>query len=265
MPTRLRKQVSGANSTTSSDKISAWIRRFHAASDPAIRLVCFPHAGGSASFYFPVSRSLAPSVEILAVQYPGRQDRRHERPLEKITELADEIHDALRAMGDARLAFFGHSMGATIAFEVARRCEQDAGEPPVALIASARRAPSLSAGTSVHLLDDEGIIAELKRLNGTNTALFSDDELLRTALPAIRSDYKAIESYTCPADTVLRCPITVLVGDSDPMTSVVQASAWRKHTAGDFELRIFPGGHFYVDGWRAPILDEIRQRLAPQG
>jgi surfactin synthase thioesterase subunit len=151
-------------------------------------------------------------------------------------------------------------MGASIGFEVVRRLERDGavGPSPVRLVASARRAPSLPTGTAVHQRDDDGIIAELRRLSGTGATLLADSELLRSLIPAIRADYKAIETYTCPAGVTIGCPVTVFLGDADPMTSPEQAAAWQAHTDGGFESRVFPGGHFYLDGWNAGIVSEIR-------
>lgn len=120
---------------TSPNPGNLWIRRYHPAPEAAERLVCFPHAGGSASFYLPVSTALSPAVDVLGVQYPGRQDRRHEPGVTSVADLADSITRALADWGDRPLTFFGHSMGAVVAFEVARRME-GAGGGPVRLFAS---------------------------------------------------------------------------------------------------------------------------------
>jgi len=246
-----------------------WVRRFQPAAGATTSLVCFPHAGGSASFFAPVARSLTPEVDVLALQYPGRQDRRLEPTIESIPELADQLFEVLRGPsgpGGRRMAFFGHSMGATVAFEVVRRFEGECGVSPALLWASARRAPSIPADDrAVHRLDDDGLIAELRRLSGTDSALFADDELLRSLLPAIRGDYKAVEAYDCPAGVSVRCPITAFAGDTDPLTSLEQVSAWRGHTTGDFAVRVFPGGHFYLTARTAEVVRAIRERLGSDG
>ncbi|MFD3417448.1 thioesterase II family protein [Streptomyces decoyicus] len=222
-----------------------WCRRFHPAPDAGRRLVCFPHAGGSASFYHPVSAALSPGVDVIAVQYPGRQDRRKEPAIDDIGLLADRIAEALEAWSDRPLTFFGHSMGALVAFEVARRLERN-GHSPLRLFASGRRAPSAYRDEQVHRRDDDGIVAELRALSGTDSRVLDDEEMLRMVLPALRSDYKAVETYRSEPAAVVRCPVTVLVGDDDPKTSLDEARSWETHTTGDFALRVFPGGHFYL-------------------
>ncbi|MGP3948856.1 thioesterase II family protein [Streptomyces sp. 7N604] len=249
--------------TSASD--GAWIRRFHSAAPGTgdrVRLVCLPHAGGSASSYFPLSAALAADTETLAVQYPGRQDRHSEAPIGSITELADEVYGALEPWTGRPVALFGHSMGALVAFEVARRMEDRAGVTPGALFVSGRRAPSRHRPETVHLKDDAGLLAELRSLSGTDSRLLGDEELLAMIMPAIRADYAALAAYRFPAAArPLRCPVTALVGDADPVTTIDDARAWDEHTGGDFELRIFPGGHFYLNGHEEEIAALISRQV----
>ncbi|MBV6701539.1 thioesterase II family protein [Kitasatospora aureofaciens] len=239
-----------------------WLRRFHPAADRPVRLVCFPHAGGSAPFFHPVSAALAADTEVIALQYPGRQDRRLEPCIEDIATLADRITDELLALDDRPTVYFGHSMGAVLAFETAWRLEQKGTHAPRCIVASGRRAPSTTRSETVHRQDDDGIIAELKLLNGTSAQLLGDEEVLRMAMPAIRADYRAIERYTCGAERVVGCPITALTGDADPRTTIAEARAWQVHTAGAFRLQVFPGGHFFLAGRQAAVLRELSAELA---
>jgi surfactin synthase thioesterase subunit len=227
--------------------------------------VCFPHAGGSASFYFPVSTALRGRFDVLAVQYPGRQDRRHEGPIDSIPVLADRVFAALRpSLGDGPVAFFGHSMGAIVAYEVARRMEQEAGLSPAALIVSGRRAPSRRRTETVHHRDDDGIVAELRRLSGTETSLLADDDIVRMILPAVRGDYRAIETYAHEPGPPLACAITAFLGDEDPQVTIDEARAWAEHTTGRFELRMFCGGHFYLTARREETIAQIVEVLTPR-
>ncbi|MFE7563895.1 thioesterase II family protein [Kitasatospora sp. NPDC057500] len=252
-PNDLRDQVDPAQD-------NLWIRRFHQEAGD-LTLVCFPHAGGSASFYYPVSEALRSTVQVVALQYPGRQDRRHERPLTTIAELADESFAALRPLMDRPLAFFGHSMGATLAFEVAVRMRRELGTAPVALFASGRRAPSRHRVETAHLLGDDGLVAELQSLSGTDARILGDLELLRMILPAIRSDYTAAETYRYEPGPALDCPIVALTGESDPKASLEEVGAWAEHTTGGFALHTFEGGHFYLARHQRAVLDVIRDRL----
>jgi pyochelin biosynthetic protein PchC len=251
----------GENNMSVSTESNLWLRRFHDAPESKITLVCFPHAGGSASFYYPVSDAMHPTLQVIALQYPGRQDRRQEPCLPSIGEFADQAFAALAPIAGRPLAFFGHSMGATIAFEVAQRMERQLDVSPVTLFASGRRAPSRRRDENVHQRNDDGIVAEMQMLSATDARLLGDPELLRMILPAIRSDYRAAETYRYEPGPKLRCPIISLVGDSDPKVSVEEAQAWKEHTSGDFELQVFTGGHFYLSGHQAAVINLISDHL----
>jgi surfactin synthase thioesterase subunit len=237
-----------------------WCRRFRPARNATARLVCLPHAGGSAPFFLPVAAALSPGVDVVAVQYPGRQDRRGERPLTDMDALAGSICQVLLGQPELPTTVFGHSLGAIVGFEVVRRLEA-AGQYPVRLFASGRRAPSSVRDDAVHLRDDAGIIAEVRRLNGTASSVLSDDDLMRAALPSLRADYRIAETYHCsPSDTV-RCPVTVLTGDSDPKTTLDEANDWAEHTTAEFDLHVFTGGHFFLTQHVDAINEMLRRHF----
>lgn len=242
--------------------LERWIRRFHRSAEAAVRLIAFPHAGASASYLFPMSEPLAPTIECGIVQYPARQDRRLDPPIDDLMVLADRVTDAVRPLADRPLAFFGHSMGATLAFEVALRLEAE-GVRPAMLFASGRRAPTRLRDESVHTLDDAGVVRELRRLSGTDTRFLDDDELLSMILPAIRSDYTAIERYRMVPGSRVRCSVTALVGDSDPKTSLADADAWAEVTDGPFTRHVFSGGHFYLAQHQSAVINTITDALLP--
>jgi pyochelin biosynthetic protein PchC len=239
---------------------SSWLRRFHPAPEDAPQLLWFPHAGGSASSYFSFSAELSSSLEMIVVQYPGRADRRREPVIENLVGLAEQIVGQVRTLpGDRPLAIFGHSMGAAVAFEVARRLDPS----PVAFFASGRRAPSRVRQENVHRLSDEEFLTEVRRLDGTDTRLLDNPRLLKAILPMLRGDYIAIGDYRYRPGPPLSCPVTVLTGDADPLTTVDEASCWREHTTGEFGMQVFPGGHFFINEHRAEIAAIVLDRLTP--
>ncbi|ANW16850.1 thioesterase II family protein [Streptomyces clavuligerus] len=243
-----------------------WLRNYSPAPGADIRLVCFPHAGGAASAYHPMAKALSPSVDVSAVQYPGRQDRRTEPCAESLAELADRIVPVLSALDDDRpLALFGHSMGATVAYEVARRLERSAGTPaPVLVLLSGRRPPHHATQLGgVHLRDDAGVLRELSFLGGSVMEALADPELLELVMPAIRGDYRAVETYVHVPGPPLRCPVVALTGDADPRASVAEVEDWREYTTGTFGLHVFPGGHFYLqDRGGDDVHETVRAHLA---
>ncbi|MBZ6288471.1 thioesterase II family protein [Streptomyces olivaceus] len=249
----------------STEKSALWFRRFVPGAEEApVRLVCLPHAGGSAAYFRPLAHALGARADVLAAQYPGRQDRRREPCIDEMGALADAAFDALRPYLDRPVLLFGHSMGATLGFELVRRIEAAPGPGAVRLFASGRRAPARAGGPLVHLLDDDRLLAELAGLDGTDARVLGDEELMRSALPAIRADYKAAETYRLTGDVRLDCPITALAGASDPKVTLHEVRAWEQHTTAGFELRVFEGGHFFLAGHREAIVRLVTERLHGQ-
>ena len=198
----------------------------------------------AASYFFPLAKALPAHIEVLAVQYPGRHDRFDEPCIESIVTLAEHLLGVLRPLRDLPLVLFGHSMGATVAFEIARRLVVEQPDGPLAgLFVSSRRAPAKHRSNGIHLLDDAGIVAEVNRLNGAQ--VLEDEELISMVLPAIRSDYKAAETYRYTPGAPLPLPIVGLCGDSDPRISPSDIDEWRAHTTAGYTSHVLPGGHFY--------------------
>ncbi|SDH51459.1 Surfactin synthase thioesterase subunit [Actinokineospora alba] len=238
-----------------------WVRGFHPAPAAAHRLVCLPHAGGAASYYFPLSKALSPDVDVLAVQYPGRQDRAAEPLVDSVHELADRLADVIAPRVDRPLSLFGHSMGAAVAFELASRL-QERGITAHRLFASGRRAPSLvREGERVHEADDAGVISAMKRLGGVDTALFDVPELVELILPSVRNDFRAVETYRARSGPPLDTPIVALTGDDDPTTSVEEARGWASHTSVGFSLEVYSGGHFFLNEHMGAVVGRIRVEL----
>ncbi|MFD2416320.1 thioesterase II family protein [Amycolatopsis pigmentata] len=223
-----------------------WLRQFRPAPTAGVRLVCFPHAGGSASYFLPMVTALAPDVDVIAVQYPGRQDRHREPLVDNIVELATTVAGLLDDEDGRPTALFGHSMGALVAFEVARLLEKR-GPRPAALFVSGRSAPSVHNRRSTHLLPDADLIADVKRLSGTDSRIWETPDMVEMVLPVIRNDYRAVNTYTYVPGPDVSCDIMALIGDEDTMVTPDKADQWGAHTTGSFTRHIYPGGHFYLD------------------
>jgi surfactin synthase thioesterase subunit len=224
-------------------------------------LICFPHAGGAATAYAPLAAALPTAIEVLALQYPGRQERLAEPSLDSIDDLVAAIVPELRPRLDRPFALFGHSAGAIVAFEVARVLEQRHGVVALGLFASGRRGPSTRRDESVHRGGDRSLLREVARLGGTPPQLLDDEDVQQMMLPALRGDYKAIETYEWRPGPPLGCPIWALLGEDDPLATESEAAAWRSQTTAGFELHVFPGRHFYLVDQQPAVVDLITSRL----
>jgi surfactin synthase thioesterase subunit len=240
----------------------SWLRTYHPTPLAPVRLVCFPHAGGTAGAFHDLAGLLAPDVEVVAVQYPGRQDRFSEPCASSIEELADGTAAALAPLTDRPLALFGHSMGALVAFEVARRCARNCRLDLVRLFASGNCAPHAVRDEGLHALDDAGLLDQVRSLDGTGSDIFHDDDLVELILPAIRADYRAVETYRCTPARALSCPIDAFTGDTDPDVSPADLDAWREHTTAEFVSTVFPGGHFYLVDQVSAVAAALRHGLS---
>ncbi|MFC7898444.1 thioesterase II family protein [Streptomyces sp. NPDC057381] len=226
---------------------SRWFRRFGAAREGELKLLCFPHAGASATAFLRLSRTLPAGLDVLSVQYPGRQDRRLEEPATSLVPLAEAVAEAWAPATGRPYAFFGHSMGAVVAYETARLLAARGLPLPRRLFLSGRGAPGPSPSVHDRLTTDADVLDAVRRLGGTGQAVLRDPELLELVMPVLRADYRALGSYVWREGTLLETPVTALVGDTDPVVTVQEAMEWGRHTRGDFALEVFPGGHFYLD------------------
>lgn len=221
---------------------SRWYRVFRPRPTATRRLVCFPHAGGSASVFHRWADRLPGSIELVAVQYPGRQDRRDEEPIGELTELADRVTSAVGPLFDRPVAFFGHSLGATIAFEVARRLST----PATRLTVSARVPPGDCTPSGYDFRRDEDLRRYLQRLGGA-AMLAQDEELWQVAVPPLRADLIMSSGYRYADGPPLTCPITVIAALADHSCPMAAMRGWASHTVGAFDEHVLPGDHYYIN------------------
>jgi surfactin synthase thioesterase subunit len=240
---------------------SRWLRRFQSAEGDQLRLISFPHAGGAASTYLGLSRALAPGIDVLAVQYPGRQDRRLEPALTSLTHLARAVAEELARLPQRPYAFFGHSMGAVIAYETARVLTEFDLPTPQRLILSGRGAPRPEPRAGDRLNGDEALIAEIRRLGGTGSRVLDDPELLEMVMPTLRADYQALGSYRWVPGPPIDIPLTVMMGTSDPIVTVDDARGWLAHSTRPDDVLTFDGGHFYLDTHLPSVAEAVRTVL----
>jgi pyochelin biosynthetic protein PchC len=238
-----------------------WLRSFSQVSDPRCHLVCLPHAGGTAGVYREWADHLPSGVAVSGVQYPGRQDRIGEQGAQDMAELSGPIADALEPLVGEPLVQFGHSMGACAAYEVCLELERRHGAVVDLLVVSGSRAPHRSDDDSLHLLPDDQLIAEIRRVNHAFDALLEAPDLVELLLPTIRTDYRLIETYHRPEPIALRAPIEVLGGDEDPDVDPDDLARWASCTTAHCHVSTFPGGHFYLDEDRGPVLEALAGHL----
>ncbi|GAA1374765.1 thioesterase II family protein [Streptomyces beijiangensis] len=243
---------------------STWFRRFTTATGDGPRLVCFPHAGGSATAFKELAHTLPAHFDVVSVQYPGRQDRYREQPFTALAPLVEavaaELTRELAADPGRPYALFGHSMGALVAFETARLLARGKLPGPQRLFLSGRGGPGTDT-EPYHLYDDADLLADVRRLGGTDQAMLEDPDILDLVLPPLRADYRALGTYSWRGGEPLTAPVTALTGDSDPMMTVQDAHTWRAHTTGEFEVKVFPGGHFYLFDHFGKVAETVTEGL----
>lgn len=226
----------------------AWLRCAHPRPGARYVLLAFPHAGGSASFFHSWGARLPATVELTAVQYPGRLDRLRESCIDDVHALANGVVSALRAQAwpapDRRVALLGHSMGAVVAFETALRLEA-LGLELAATFVSSHPAPGRPLRNPLTDFTDQALIGDLRRLGATSAALIDEPEVRDVVLAGLRSDYRAVARYR-PSAGRLTTPVVGLVGDDDPDVTPDDMRLWTDVTAGLMTLHVFPGDHFYL-------------------
>jgi surfactin synthase thioesterase subunit len=231
---------------------------------PVEKLYIFPHAGGSAASYVPFSRAFSIDIKRIAVQYPGRADRRDMPAMASIPALADDIYKILAPTheSDARVAFFGHSMGGLVAFEVARKFES-AGKPIAALFVSASAAPGRIGYEYIREGSDDELLKIVTEMTGTDSE-FIGERFGETILRTLRS-YGTITDYSCPPGTTVSCPIYAYAAADDAIVNYDSVLAWSNFTTSEFAIRIVAGEHFYITENVDEIVQDIESRISAFG
>lgn len=235
-----------------------------AGSPTAVQLLyIFPHAGGSARAYVPFARTFSTDMRRVAVQYPGDPDRHDVPDIASISALADDVYAMLTRQGvpGGPVAFFGHSMGGLIAFEVVRRFES-AGRRVAALFLSASPAPG-HGGYEQLQSSDSDLLKMVTDMTGTSSE-FIGDRFGATILRTLRN-YGAITDYNCPPGTTVSCPIYAYAAAADTAVSRDRVAQWSNFTTAEFAMRVVPGDHFYITDTVDELVTDIENRIAQLG
>ncbi len=228
-----------------------------------LRLFCFPWSGANASVYREWATALPEEIETVAVQLPGRSGRLDEAPLDRLAPLARQVVQAIEAElreRPCRFAVFGHSLGAMLAYEVARRLVA-AGRYPDLAVLSASRAPARAPRVVLHRLGDAELLAALERMGGTSAARLRDPKFLDYFLPLVRTDLTACETFRPVIDTALPFPVSVWAGREDWYAHPEDVGRWRQVAGSAYRSRVFDGGHFFntdVPAVTTAILADLR-------
>jgi medium-chain acyl-[acyl-carrier-protein] hydrolase len=238
---------------------SKWILRPRPNAAARFRLFCFPYAGGGSSAYRSWAAELPAEVELCLVQMPGRESRWKDTPFLNMTDLIGAVHDGLREHFDRPYAFFGHSLGGLVSFELARALRASGSRLPAHLFVSAHRAPQLpNPHPEMRHLDDDAFVDEIKRrYGGIPQAVLDTPDLLELVLPCLRADFTVFETYEYRDGAQLDIPISAFGGTSDGYVKREAIAEWASQTSQPFALRMLPGDHFYLQNERAAVLASI--------
>jgi medium-chain acyl-[acyl-carrier-protein] hydrolase len=251
--------------TTRAARANGWVVDRPRRTPPAHRLFCLPWAGGNSSAYTAWRDAFGGDVEVCPIELPGRQRRWAESPFERLDPLVNALATALSGELRGRWSLFGHSMGALVAFELARALRRRGEGRPETLFVSAGPAPQLPRPQPwVHDQPDSVVLERLRALGGVPEELTAAPELMELVLPAIRADFAVCETYVHRPEPPLDCPIVAFSGAQDAEVPPERVEQWRSQTTGTFLHHLLPGGHFMINSERDTLLAAVRERLAPR-
>jgi medium-chain acyl-[acyl-carrier-protein] hydrolase len=241
---------------------NSWVTCPNPNPQASLRLFCFPYAGGSSLIFRTWANSLPKTIEICPVELPGRLTRMKSVPFTQIEPLISTITPIILPYLDKPFAFFGHSMGGLIAFELVRQLRREHGLNPVHLFISARRAPQTpSKKRPIHALPETEFKEELRNLNGTPSSVLENTELMEMLIPMLRADFSILETYVYSDEAALECPISVFGGLHDQEVKPNELEGWQEQTKVSYQLKMFPGDHFFIHSVQELLLQTLGKYL----
>jgi medium-chain acyl-[acyl-carrier-protein] hydrolase len=222
--------------------------------DARIRLFCFPYAGGGAGTYLEWHRTLHPLVELVAVQPPGRGQRRGEAAHRTMDALQADLWPRILPMLDRPYFLFGHSMGSRVAYALALRLRDAGKRMPTHFIASGGRAPHLACEPITYDLPDAKFVESLRELDGTPEEILGNPELMELLMPLLRADFEIAELYRADPDIPFGCGASVLGGTGDARVLQEDLNAWQAHFQRPVRVEMCEGGHLFVEESRATVI-----------
>ncbi|MGK7950699.1 MAG: thioesterase II family protein [Xenococcaceae cyanobacterium] len=248
---------------SSAPKKNPWIPQYKPNPEANLRLFCFPHAGGTTYTFRQWSSFLPKTVELCSIELPGRFRRINEPPYQELNSLVSTLSTELIPYFDKPFAFFGHSMGGFISFELTCLLRKQFNQSPLHLFVSGCRAVHLpNPNPIIHNLDDEQFIRAITGYGGIPQEVLNHREMMELLLPALKADFTMFENYVYDRNSPLDIPITVFGGKQDPIVSQAELEAWQEHTSADFSLYMFEGKHFFLEEQREKILERISSDMA---
>ncbi len=241
-----------------------WIVRSTPKPNAAMRLFCFPYAGGGSVIFHHWGAELPTDIEVCAIRLPGRESRLAEPPFDRVAPLVQALASGLDPYLDRPFAFFGHSLGGLVSFELTHELQRQQRPTPVHLLVSATRAPHIPATRPrIHDLPTPAFIDHLRDYQGTPETVLNNPAMMDVLLPALRADFAISETHTPSDKAPLACPITVLGGLQDDIVSEDALRAWQRYTHNTFTVHTFAGDHFFINHVRREVLEKVRQTLLP--
>lgn len=241
---------------------NALLSRLDSCPHPHHEVLCFPHAGGSASYFQRWAQQLPAGVALRALQLPLREERLDDDPISDMRMLISQLMEELANLPPRPRILFGHSMGATVAWELALAM-QHSGNPVRKLFVSGQTPPDRQRQTQFHLASNQALITEVSRFSATSASVFEFPALRELVLGQLRHDYALIECWQPTSSMTLTSPITVLHGTEDSEVNEPEARRWANFTLNDFKLLNWPGDHFYLTTHWQAVLRCLMQELTP--